>query len=197
MQIPSIMRVQSRIRDIIQKNEQLTHTMRNHRRQGPQPDFTQDTGKLYFRPETANAPASVFRANHSSQNTSAGPLSFAKSLKQWIAKEAKAQGVHPKLIQAVVDVESKGKPFARSPKGALGLMQLMPQTARALGVDPINPQENLRGGIRYLKTMAQRFGSLDLALAAYNAGPQAVEKFQGIPPYKETRSYIKKVRAQL
>ena len=126
-----------------------------------------------------------------------GSSPFGSQLQALIRKEAARQQVAPDLVEALVKVESGGRPNARSSKGALGLMQLMPGTARALGVNPRDPQQNLSGGIRYLKAMARRFGDLDLTLAAYNAGPGAVEKYGGVPPYKETRQYIQKIRKQL
>ena len=82
-------------------------------------------------------------------------------------------------------------PPAKSHKGALGLAQLMPQTAALLRVDPMDPAENLEGGARYLAQQYRKFGSWRLALAAYNAGPEAVEKYGGVPPYKETQNYVK------
>ena len=127
-----------------------------------------------------------------------GPTTFAQNLNELIHQEAYKQQVSPQLIKAIVQVESSGRTYARSPKGALGLMQLMPATARKLGVDdPLHPRQNLAGGIRYLKEMAYQFGDLDLALAAYNAGPQNVRKYKGVPPYQETQKYIEKVRRYL
>lgn len=100
------------------------------------------------------------------------------------------------LFQALVRVESAFNPSAVSPAGARGLAQLMPDTARALGVDIDDPMQNLDGGARYLLTQIARFGSLDLALAAYNAGPDAVRTYDGIPPYAETRAYVVRVLAE-
>lgn len=107
---------------------------------------------------------------------------------------ARFLGLDPALIKAIILTESAGDPEAISPKGAVGLMQLMPETAKALGVDPHDPEENILGGIKYFAQMLVRFdGDLLLALAAYNAGPGAVEKHGGIPPYTETMRYVVRV----
>jgi soluble lytic murein transglycosylase-like protein len=115
--------------------------------------------------------------------------------REFAHKEARRINLDPKLVRAVIYVESGENPKAVSPKGAMGLMQLMPGTARDLGVeDPMRPRENIRGGVQYLSQMLDRFGGdVRLALAAYNAGPGAVEKFGGVPPYPETQDFVKKV----
>ena len=106
---------------------------------------------------------------------------------------ARRNGVPEDLFLRLVQQESNWKPAARSHKGAIGLAQLMPFTARSLGVDPHDPYENLEGGARYLSQQYRTFGSWRLALAAYNAGPGAVKKFGGVPPYRETKNYVKKI----
>lgn len=111
-----------------------------------------------------------------------------------ITRAAQSAGIDPKLLDAVVAAESSYDPNARSRAGALGLAQLMPGTAAELGVrNPFDPFENLSGGARYLSQMLARFGDVRTALAAYNAGPGAVERAGGIPDYPETRRYVDRV----
>lgn len=104
---------------------------------------------------------------------------------------ARKYGIPEDLFLRLVQQESGWNPTAKSHKGAYGLAQLMPGTARALGVNPKDPAQNLDGGARYLSQQYRKFGSWRLALAAYNAGPGAVKKYGGIPPFKETRNYVK------
>lgn len=125
------------------------------------------------------------------------PLTLGSQLARWIEHYARREGLSPRLLQAVVQVESGYNPRALSSKGAMGLMQLMPATAQELGVaDAYDPEDNIRGGARYLRQQIDRFaGDVRLALAAYNAGPTAVVKYGDIPPYRETRNYVDKVLA--
>jgi soluble lytic murein transglycosylase-like protein len=118
-----------------------------------------------------------------------------QGLTSWIDRYATEHALDPRLVQALIQVESGYDAAALSRKGAMGLMQLMPDTARELGVlDPWDAVQNLRGGTRYLRQMLDRFaGDLELALAGYNAGPGAVERHRGVPPYRETTDYVKKV----
>lgn len=106
---------------------------------------------------------------------------------------AQRHGIPVDLFLRLVDQESRWNPGAISVKGAVGLAQLMPDTAQQLGVDPTNPDANLDGGARYLRQQFDRFGSWRLALAAYNAGPEAVEAHGDIPPYAETQSYVRAI----
>lgn len=117
------------------------------------------------------------------------------SIAAWINVLAPAYGLDAKLLLALVEVESRFNPRARSPKDARGLMQLMPATARRFEVDDIwDPFENLRGGMAYLRWLMDRYeGDLDLSLAAYNAGEHVVNRYGGIPPYPETRHYVKTI----
>ena len=120
------------------------------------------------------------------------------AVRNMIIAAATRTKVDPALVEAIVAVESSFDSRAISPKGAIGLMQLMPQTASRYDVfDPFDPQENLTGGTRYLRDLLSRFdGDLPQVLAAYNAGEAAVYKYQGVPPYRETREYIQKVLAR-
>ncbi|EKO60121.1 transglycosylase SLT domain protein [Leptospira kirschneri str. H2] len=128
--------------------------------------------------------------------------SFSKDLKniepslaKIIRQESEKNNLDPRLVQSVIKAESDFKTDAVSPKGAIGLMQLMPSTANLLGVeDPFDPAENVAGGTKFLSDLLNKYKNLDHALAAYNAGSNAVDRYAGIPPYKETRNYVEKVK---
>ena len=127
----------------------------------------------------------------SQSNTTAASGSFAEIINQVSGK----YGVNPALVNAVIKAESNYDADAVSSAGALGLMQLMPGTASGLGVtNPLDPAQNIDGGVRFLSGLLKRYdGDVKLALAAYNAGPGAVDKYGGIPPYQETQVYVQRV----
>ena len=117
-----------------------------------------------------------------------------QNLSTLIEAAARKYKVDPKLVAAVAEVESNGNQNAVSSAGAIGVMQLMPDTAASLGVDPYNKQQNVEGGAKYLRQMLDTFGGdTKKAVAAYNAGPGAVKDYGGVPPYKETQNYVNKV----
>jgi soluble lytic murein transglycosylase-like protein len=139
--------------------------------------------------EVPGAPA--YRAT-----TPAPALSAVERYEPLVLEYASRASLRPELVRAVIQVESGYNPLATSPKGAMGLMQLMPQTARELGVrDPYDPEDNIRGGTRYLRLLLDKYSeNEELALAAYNAGAGAVDRYgQRVPPYRETREYVRKV----
>lgn len=131
-------------------------------------------------------------------NDVAGDKTFASDdISKMLQFTAKKYGVDPKLVMAVAKVESNLSPDVVSSAGAVGVMQLMPETAQGLGVrNSKDPRENIDGGVRYLKQLIGTFdGDVTKAVAAYNAGPQAVKNYNGIPPYSETKAYVAKVMA--
>ena len=118
----------------------------------------------------------------------------ASSTEDMITQAAYEYGVDPQLVRAIAIAESDMNQDEISPVGAIGVMQLMPETAAGLGVDPYDERENIAGGTRYLKQMLDTFnGNIPLAVAAYNAGPGAVQRYGGIPPYSETQNYVGRV----
>jgi soluble lytic murein transglycosylase-like protein len=129
---------------------------------------------------------------------SAAPATVAVGVNDLVDNAARKYGLPPALVRAVVAVESAYRRDAVSPKGAIGLMQLMPSTAKELGADPKIAEQNVDAGTRYLRDLLLKYDQrMFHALAAYNAGPGAVEKYHGVPPYRETHVYILKVLAQL
>jgi soluble lytic murein transglycosylase-like protein len=139
-------------------------------------------GVAYARPSDAGTPAAA-RTPHA-------------EIDRLVKVSAADYGVDPALIEAIIASESAFDSQAISSAGARGLMQLMPQTAAALGVtDSFDAAQNVAAGTRYLRSLLDRFGNVELAVAAYNAGPNAVRRFGGIPPYEETRSYVRNVLA--
>jgi soluble lytic murein transglycosylase-like protein len=151
------------------------------------------------KPEEVAAPraeaVAAPRAETVPATRSAGPERI-RVFDDLISENSRNHGVRADLVRAVVQVESAFDPRARSPKGALGLMQLMPATARLYSVmDAFNPAENIRGGVAYLRSLLDRYqNNEELALAAYNAGPGAVDKYsQKVPPYRETKNYVKQI----
>jgi soluble lytic murein transglycosylase-like protein len=128
--------------------------------------------------------------------TRAPALERARAYDDLITEHSRTNGVRAALVRAVMQVESGFNPYARSPKGAMGLMQLMPATAKQYGVrNAFNPADNVRAGVAYLRELLDRYqNNEELALAAYNAGPGAVDKHgQTVPPYRETRNYVTQV----
>ena len=159
-------------------------------------ELTDADGVTYF----TNAPTDPrYRRMPGMTGTTAGWLRLPEGSVGRYATEideiAARYGVSPALVRSVIRVESAFNPQAVSRKGAQGLMQLMPQTSLSLGVrDAFNPRQNIEGGVRHLRYLLDRFpGNVSLALAAYNAGEQAVQRYGGVPPYEETQQYVRKV----
>jgi soluble lytic murein transglycosylase-like protein len=143
----------------------------------------------YPEPPTPASKPDVVLPNDETDAAAANPLAFTPIIERASARH----GVDPRLVRAVIQVESAYQPRARSRKGAMGLMQLMPETARLYEVaDPYDPAANIDAGTRHLRALLDRF-DLARALAAYNAGTAAVERFRGIPPFPETRTYVSRI----
>jgi len=156
-------------------------------------------GTLVLSDRAIDRPTAVYPVEGAPSYVSTTPVesTAARDLYEpYVIEYADQYSLRPELVRAVIQVESGYNPHARSPKGAMGLMQLMPETAKMLGVErPYDPEENIRGGTRYLRLLLDKYdGNEELALAAYNAGPGAVDRYgKRIPPYRETRDYVRKV----
>ena len=150
-------------------------------------------------PKDPSARLYVVRNSPSVRATRAPIGKRAEQFEELIVQNATEHNVSADLVRAVIQAESAFNPLARSIKGAMGLMQLMPTTARELGVtNAYDPAQNIRAGVTYLKRLLTRYAeNVELALAAYNAGPGAVEKYGAVPPYRETRHYVHKIRGNV
>jgi soluble lytic murein transglycosylase-like protein len=162
------------------------------------PDGSKEVRNVGGSAADSRAPSS--RSGHSSSRPSTRTVSTTlrpapeRDLERLVDEHAGLNGLDPRLVRAVIQAESGWNHRALSGKGAMGLMQLMPDTAVVLAVDdPWDAAQNVRGGTAYLADLLDRFGSVELALAAYNAGPTAVERYDGIPPYAETREFVRRV----
>ncbi len=146
-------------------------------------------------PKTGHLVRSVVASGASRAKTAARTAEQVRALANGAAE---TYLVDPVLVRSVIEAESANNPGAVSPKGALGLMQLMPETARRFGVaDPFDPRENIAGGVRYLRYLRDLFQDDRLAIAAYNAGEGAVARYKGVPPYKETQAYVETVSRKI
>lgn len=126
------------------------------------------------------------------------PGTAPREMRPLIEQAASEAGIEADLLEAMIAVESGFNSKAVSPKGALGLTQLMPQTAKSLGItDPLDPISNLRGGARYMAQLLRKYGDVRTALAAYNAGPGNVDRYNGLPPFPETRNHVDRVMGYL
>jgi len=152
-------------------------------------------GTLLTNPESMNVQGQISQVGQQPQLRDYTQASKPQLLSM-ISQIAKKHGVDEKLVNAVIKQESGYNVHAKSHCGAVGLMQLMPSTAKGLGVDPYNPVQNVEGGVKHLKGLLARYnGNVVLAIAAYNAGGGAVDKYAGVPPYKETQNYVKSILA--
>ncbi len=155
--------------------------------------YVDENGVVQFTDTPTSGHFRFHRKERGSSSGAGGPVT------DLIVHYASKYGLDASLVKAVIKVESDYDPMAVSSKGALGLMQLIPETAKDMNVaDPLSPDQNIAGGTRYLRLMLDQFGGdLELALAAYNAGPGSVKRYGGIPPFAETIRYVQKVKKYL
>ena len=159
-----------------------------------EPDLHPATAATVGNPGT---PAAAAAAPSGAASPSKAPTQEHLAPEQLANAAAAKYGLPPSLVRSVMKAESGFQPHAVSPKGAVGLMQLMPGTAQSLGVNPYDPAQNVDAGTRYLRSLLEKYnGLLRHALAAYNAGPEAVEKHGGVPPFAETLDYIRRVERE-
>lgn len=160
--------------------------------------FTQKVASEATRPNIVNSSSNEGKGGRL-RKEKLPPTSLTDSLRAWdgiIVEAAGAHNIDPDLVRAIILVESGGDPYAVSPRGAKGLMQIMDKTATLLGLKrPFHPRDNIFGGVLYLKRLLDRYqGDVELSLAAYNAGPGNVDRYGGVPPFLETREYVRKVK---
>jgi soluble lytic murein transglycosylase-like protein len=157
------------------------------------------TGTLVLSDRVIDQPTDIYQVEGAPRYVSTTPVestSARERYEPYVLEYSNRHSLRPELVRAVIQVESGYNPRALSPKGAMGLMQLMPDTARMLGVQrPYDPEQNIRGGTRYLRLLLDKYdGNEELALAAYNAGSGTVDRYgKRVPPYRETRDYVRKV----
>jgi soluble lytic murein transglycosylase len=160
--------------------------------------YVDANGVTHFTNTPTNGRYAFYRKEAGTRSTevSGANAENAHAVTDIIRRYAGVFNLEEALIRAVIKAESNYNPKAVSKKGAMGIMQLIPETARIMKVtNPFNPEENIRGGSRYLREMLNQFdNNLEFAIAAYNAGPGAVRRYGGIPPYEETRTYVKRVK---
>ncbi len=157
--------------------------------------YVDENGVAHYTNTPSSKAYKKFISYGHSRNSTKPHVKNASNYNQIIYSKSKKYNIEPSLIKAVIKTESNWDPSVVSRKGAIGLMQLMPFTAKEMGVkNPFNPEENIEGGIKYLRYLLDKFnGDLTLALAAYNAGPKTIEKAGGIPNMQETQKYVKQV----
>lgn len=189
--IESIQNVISRIKEIEEFNGNLEKNLLDDLKNKDDSAFSKEL-KKELELNKKLEPPKILKTEKLSQ------ISKPKTIDEIIERESEKNGLDEKLVKAVIKAESNFNPKATSPKGAKGLMQLMPSTAEVLGVENVyDPEQNIKGGTKYLKDMLSMFKKKDLAIAAYNAGPGSVKKYKGIPPYQETKDYVKKVNSYI